>query len=90
MYLDSVYTLRPDDPQAVYVEPDGVSVFGDGVHDDTQAIQDAICRVKNTHNFGIVFLREGTYLISKTLFIPVWNLAESLKAGHFQGKSSPK
>ncbi len=70
MYLDSVYTLRPDDPQAVYVEPDGVSVFGDGVHDDTQAIQDAICRVKNTHNFGIVFLREGTYLISKTLFIP--------------------
>jgi hypothetical protein len=58
------------DHQAVYLTQDQFHVKGDGVSDDSDAIQAAINKVKQTMNFGIVFIPEGTYRISKTIYIP--------------------
>lgn len=66
----SVYRDRPDDPNAVYLEPGEFPVRGDGISDDTAAIQQAINKVKDSFNYGIVFIPEGTYLISRTIHIP--------------------
>ncbi len=41
----------------------------DGVADDTDAIQAAINRVQEEHHFGIVFIAEGHYRISHTIYI---------------------
>jgi hypothetical protein len=61
----SLYTARPDDPKAV--SPIGIK--GDGVADDTHALQNAIDTVQSTHKQGVVFLPEGRYRISKTLYV---------------------
>ena len=38
--------------------------------DVSDMLQQAIYDLKNTHNFGILFLPEGKYLISKTIYVP--------------------
>ncbi len=65
----SVYASRPDDPQAVEVTPAKFPVKGDGVADDTEALQAAINRVQETTRRGIVFLPEGRYRLTKTLLV---------------------
>ena len=62
----SYYPVRPDDPKAVYLTKDNFPVRGDGVADDTAAIQQAIDKVAGA---GVVFLPEGRYRITKTIFI---------------------
>ncbi len=66
----SIYQLRPDDPDAVYFTPDGFKITPDGKTDVSDELQRAIAQVKTSHNFGIVFIPEGKYLISKTIFVP--------------------
>ena len=61
----SYYTVRLDDAKAVYVDATGAK--GDGVADDTGAIQAAIDRVQETTGHGIVFVPEGRYRITRTL-----------------------
>ncbi len=65
----SYYPLRPDDPKAVYLVRNEKGLHGDGVGDDTEAIQAAINNVQETTGQGIVFLPEGRYRLSKTVFI---------------------
>jgi sugar lactone lactonase YvrE len=65
----SYYPLRLDDAKAVYVLRDNSSVHGDGVLDDADAIQQAINKVQETTRQGIVFLPEGRYRITKTIYI---------------------
>jgi sugar lactone lactonase YvrE len=65
----SYYTLRPDDPSAVYVAPGTSGVHGDGVGDDSEAIQQAIDKVQETTVQGIVFIAEGHYRVSRTIFV---------------------
>src|ERR1039458_6833624 len=65
----SFYTVRLDDSKAVYLTPDTFSVHGDGVADDTDAIQQAINKVQETTNRGIVFVPEGRYRLTKTIYI---------------------
>ena len=65
----SVYTTMPDEPTAVTVV-----AKGDGQADDTAAIQQAIDKAAqgpagNGVGGGIVFLPQGTYRISRTLFL---------------------
>jgi len=55
----SYYTVRLDDPKAVYVTPD-----------DGDDIQKAIDKVQETTGQGVVFLPEGRYRVTKT--INVW------------------
>jgi len=65
----SYYTLRPVDSKAVYLEKDNTSLHGDGIADDSDAIQNAINKVQETTAQGIVFLPEGRYRISKTILV---------------------
>jgi len=62
LWAASYYTMRLDDPKAVYVH-------GDGIADDTDAIQQAIDKVQETTNQGIVFVPEGRYRLTKTVYI---------------------
>jgi sugar lactone lactonase YvrE len=67
-WAQSYYTVRLDDPKAVYLDAFGAR--GDGVADDTEAIQKAIDTVQETAVQGIVFVPEGRYRLTKT--INVW------------------
>ena len=68
--LESVYTQRPDDPEAYYFTPENYGIKADGKTDVTNALQNAINQVKREKNFGILFIPEGKYLISNTIYIP--------------------
>ena len=68
--VSSVYTQKPIDPEAIYFTPENFNIKADGKTDVTEALQEAINQVKTRYNFGIVFLPEGTYKISKTIYIP--------------------
>lgn len=67
---NSVYTLQPNDPEAYYFTPENYGFKADGKSDVTEALQEAINQVKREKNFGILFLPEGKYRISKTIHIP--------------------
>ncbi|HTQ96666.1 MAG TPA: glycosyl hydrolase family 28-related protein [Candidatus Acidoferrum sp.] len=69
LFADSYYTNRPDDPKAVYLTTDNFSVHGDGVADDTDALQNAINKVQEAHYQGIVFVPSGRYRITRTVYI---------------------
>ncbi len=66
----SFYRLKPSDPEAVYFTPDNYKIKADGKTDVTEALQGAINKLKLEQNFGIIFIPEGTYVISKTIYIP--------------------
>ena len=65
----SYFTERPDDPRAVYLTPDKFPVHADGIADDTDALQQAIDKVEETTNQGILFLPSGRYRITRTVYI---------------------
>ncbi|HTS64772.1 MAG TPA: glycosyl hydrolase family 28-related protein [Candidatus Acidoferrales bacterium] len=58
----SYYTVRLDDPKAVYLSRDGAA-------DDSDAIQKAIDQVQETNGEGIVFVPEGRYRVTKTIVV---------------------
>jgi sugar lactone lactonase YvrE len=66
----SYYTVRLDDPKAVYLTADAIGVHGDGVADDTGAIQKAVDKALESASQGIVFVPEGRYRLSRT--VNVW------------------
>lgn len=65
----SVFTMRPDDPHAVYLEKGAFGVKGDGVADDTDALQAAINQVQQTTGAGVVFLPQGRYRLTHTVYL---------------------
>jgi hypothetical protein len=65
----SYYTVHLDDPKAVFATRERFGVVGDGVADDTAALQKAIDAVQEATGEGIVFLPEGRYRISSTLYV---------------------
>jgi hypothetical protein len=65
----SFYTDRPDDPKAVYLEAPAFAVKADGVADDSDAIQAAIDKVQETTRRGIVFVPQGKYRLTKTIYV---------------------
>lgn len=68
--LHSIYSMRPDDPEAVYFTPDNFGFKADGKTDVSDALQAAVNKVKTERNFGILFVPEGKYRISKTIYVP--------------------
>ena len=66
----SVYTLKPADPEALYFTPENFNIKADGKTDVSDELQTAINRVKTEKSFGILFIPEGKYLISKTIHVP--------------------
>jgi hypothetical protein len=65
----SYYPARLDDPKAVYLTRENFRVKADGLSDDSAAIQQAIDRVRETTNQGIVFVPDGRYRLTKTIYI---------------------
>ena len=66
----SVYKQKLNDPEAVYFTPENFNIQIDGKKDVSDELQKAINKVKTEKNFGVVFIPEGTYAISKTIYIP--------------------
>jgi hypothetical protein len=62
----SVLAVRPDDPAAVTVK-----AKGDGLADDTAAIQQALDGAKDKQGHGLVFLPSGRYRLTRTLIVPI-------------------
>src|SRR6266446_2965321 len=67
----SYYSLRLDDPKAVYLTTNDFPVHADGVADDADALQQAINKVQETTHQGIVFIPERKYRLGKT--VNVWS-----------------
>lgn len=66
----SIYGNRPDDPEAFYFTPENFDFNSDGKSDVSEALQAAINKVKEEKNFGVLFVPEGKYHISRTIYVP--------------------
>jgi Pectate lyase superfamily protein/SMP-30/Gluconolactonase/LRE-like region len=66
---NSYFQGRLDDASAVYLTKDQFPVHGDGSSDDSDALQQAINKVQETTNQGILFIPSGRYRISRTIYI---------------------
>ena len=66
----SFYQKRLQDSDAVYFTSDKYSLKADGSEDVSDVLQQAINDLKTSRNFGVLFIPEGTYRISKTIYVP--------------------
>ncbi len=62
-FATSVIATRPDDPKAVYFEASGANA------DSSTALQAAIDKAEGAGREGIVFIREGRYTLTRTIYI---------------------
>lgn len=69
-YGASIYVQKPVDSYARYFSEEAYGIKPDGKSDVSDALQEAINELKRNDNFGILFIPEGKYLISKTIYIP--------------------
>jgi sugar lactone lactonase YvrE len=65
----SYYPVRLEDKRAVYLTKDDFPVKGNGSSDDSAAIQAAIDKAEAAHGEGIVFIPEGRYRITRTIYV---------------------
>jgi hypothetical protein len=75
-----VFTERPKDEHAVYLDAAEFKVKSDGKSDDTEGLQAAINRVQTAIHRGIVFVPEGRYRISRPVY--VWAGIRLIGFGH--------
>ncbi len=66
----SVYTQLPDDPGAHYFDTESWGIKANGKEDVSEALQLAINKLKKEQNFGVLFIPEGKYRISQTIYVP--------------------
>ena len=59
----SIYQTKLQDDKAIYLAPQGQEDFSD-------VLQNAITQLKNKWENGIIFIEEGDYYFSKTVYIP--------------------
>jgi sugar lactone lactonase YvrE len=69
-FSQSFYEAKPDDKEAFYFSPENFGIKADGKTDVSDSLQLAINKLKREKGFGILFIPEGKYLISKTIYIP--------------------
>lgn len=65
-----MYTQLPNDPGAHYFTLESSDLKASGKQDITEELQQAINELKKKKNFGILFIPEGKYRISKTIHVP--------------------
>jgi sugar lactone lactonase YvrE len=65
----SVFTARLADSKAVYLAAQEFGAHGDGIGDDTAAIQAAIDKAEGGIREGIVFVPSGRYRLTHTLYL---------------------
>src|SRR5271163_2626539 len=68
-FASSYYPVRLDDAKAVYLTPDNFAVHGDGLADDSDALQQAINKVQESTNQGILFVPAGRYRLTRTIYV---------------------
>jgi hypothetical protein len=66
-FAASVFTSRPDDPDAVYL--DAQSGSREGTSDDSVTLQAAIDTAATSPNGGIVFVASGRYRVTRTVYV---------------------
>jgi sugar lactone lactonase YvrE len=66
----SYFDRPPEDQDAIYFTPERFKISTDGKTDVTSELQSAIDKLKLENNFGIIFIPEGTYTITGTVYIP--------------------
>lgn len=67
----SVFTDRPVDTAAVYFTPEYFPIKADGSADVSNALQEALNAAKHKESgCGILFVPEGVYKLSKTIYVP--------------------
>jgi hypothetical protein len=64
-----VFSTRLDDPEAIYLRSAKFSAHGDGIGDDSASLQAAINAAEAEHVQGIVFVPEGRYRITRTIYV---------------------
>ena len=69
VFAASFYPQRVDDAKAIYLTSDNFPVHGDGVADDSDSLQQAINKVQDTTNQGILFVPAGRYRVTKTIYV---------------------
>jgi hypothetical protein len=69
VFASSYYPVRLNDTKAVYLTPNNFPVKGDGLADDTAVVQQAINKVQEKTNHGILFVPAGRYRLTKTIYI---------------------
>src|SRR5271156_5182724 len=65
----SFYPVRLEDKAAAYLSEASFGAKGDGVADDTAALQKAIDAVADTTRQGIVFIPQGHYRLTHPLYV---------------------
>ncbi len=65
----SFYTLPLLDKKAVYLTKENFKVTPNEDGDDSDALQEAINKAQAQSRFGIVFIPEGEYQISRTIYV---------------------
>ncbi|MGD0802289.1 MAG: glycosyl hydrolase family 28-related protein, partial [Terracidiphilus sp.] len=65
----SFYPERLEDKAAVYLSEASFGAKGDGVADDTAGLQRAIDTIADTTHQGILFIPEGHYRLTHTLYV---------------------
>lgn len=66
----SFFTDRPTDKKAVYFDEESFEIKSDGTVDVSEQLQDAIYRVSKQAGYGVLFVPSGTYLLSRTIYVP--------------------
>ena len=65
----SVFTTRLEDAKAVYLDAPTFAAHGDGVADDSAALQSAIDKAAAQGREGIVFVPSGRYRLTRTIYL---------------------
>lgn len=69
LHAQSVYPVRLDDPAAIYLGSSQLPADTTGKSDDSAALQAAVDAVEAEHVQGIVFVPEGRYRITRTIYV---------------------
>jgi len=69
LYAQSFYPVRLEDKAAVYLSKEHFGAVGDGLADDSAALQKAIDAVADAKHEGILFIPEGRYRLTRTLYV---------------------
>ncbi|MBE5959752.1 MAG: hypothetical protein E7254_12970 [Lachnospiraceae bacterium] len=70
MRSDSIYKSAVNDSGAVYFDDEHFDIVSDGSIDVSDELQKAINSISMSKGYGTLFLKEGRYLLSKTIYIP--------------------
>lgn len=66
----SFYKEKLSDENAVYFSEEYFDIKNDGTKDVSEQLQNAIYSVVKKQGYGVLFVPEGKYLLSKTIYMP--------------------